>query len=137
MKMQMQQQMTLFADPSDYAMRRAAESRRDKLTQRRRDAAEARDGRGRHANSLAAHDALETALNARRAEIVAWVSLNGPCTVRQIVEGLFGAGADMNLVRPRVTELLNDDRLVEDGSVKDHVSGRPVMLVDVVVGVVL
>ena len=36
-----------------------------------------------------------------------------------------------------LTELLNDDRLVEDGSVKDHVSGRPVMLVDVVVGVVL
>ena len=130
MKMQMQQQMTLFPEPRRWN----ADQRRGA---RRQECPRHADGRGRHSNSLAAHDALETALNARRAEIVAWVSLNGPCTVRQIVEGLFGAGADMNLVRPRVTELLNDDRLVEDGSVKDHVSGRPVMLVDVVVGVVL
>lgn len=123
MQMQMLQQMTLFPEP-----------RRDwARAQRRvsRGGAEARrDGRGRHGNSLEAHGSIEAALEGRRAEIVAWVDLHGPCTVRCINEGLFGAWADMDLTRPRVTELLAAGRLVECGKVPDHATGRSVMTVD-------
>jgi hypothetical protein len=117
--MQMLQQMTLFPEPRrDYtrAERRAA-----------RGGAVARpDGRGRHDNSLAAHDALARALTGRRAEIMAWLDVHGPATDRQIVEGLFHAGADMNLVRPRVTELLDAGLLAECGKVRDEATGMMV-----------
>ena len=125
MKMQMQQQLTLFPDPP----RMWGREQRRKTTRRRR-AAEKSDGRGRHENSLAARGSIEGALEQRKAEIVAWVDLHGPCTVRCINEGLFGAWADMDLTRPRVTELLAAGRLVELGKVPDHVTGRSVMTVD-------
>lgn len=126
MKMQMQQQMTLFPDPP-----RMWERQREQQRQATRRRAEARlDGRGRHANSLAAHGSIETALERRKTEILAWVDLHGPCTVRQIRDGLFGEWADMDTVRPRVTELLGDGRLAECGKVPDHATGRLVMTVD-------
>lgn len=125
MQMKMLQQMTLFPDPP----RMWGRVQRRKTTRRRR-AAEKSDGRGRHGNSLAAHGSIEAALEGRRAEIVAWVDLHGPCTVRCINEGLFGERADMDLTRPRVTELLGDGRLVECGKVPDHATGRSVMMVD-------
>ena len=126
MKMQMKmQQLTLFPDPP----RMWGREQRRKTTRKRR-AAEKSDGRGRHANSLEAHGSIEAALDGRRAEIVAWVDLHGPCTVRCIRDGLFGEWADMDMVRPRVTELLAAGRLVECGKVPDHVTGRSVMTVD-------
>ena len=125
MKMQMQQQLTLFPDPP----RMWGREQRRKTTRKRR-AAEKSDGRGRHENSLAARGSIEAAIEGRRAEIVAWVDLHGPCTVRCINEGLFGAWADMDLTRPRLTELLAAGRLVECGKVPDHATGRSVMTVD-------
>lgn len=125
MKMQMQQQMTLFPDPP----RMWGREQRRKATRRRR-AAEKSDGRGRHENSLAAHEAIESALAGRRAAVLDYVRLHGPCTVRAILEGLFYVGADMDLVRPRVSELLTSRDLVECGKVADTTTGRPVMMVD-------
>ena len=126
MKMQMKmQQLTLFPDPPRMWGR---EQRR--RTRRQECPRHSADGRGRHANSLEAHGSIEAALEGRRAEIIAWVDLHGPCTVRCINEGLFGAWADMDLTRPRVTELLAAGRLVELGKVPDHVTGRSVMTVD-------
>jgi hypothetical protein len=115
MPMQMLQQMTLFPEPArDWARKQRRVSR---------GGAEARrDGRGRHEHSLAAHDAVDHALTGRRAEIVAWLNLHGPATDREIVEGLFYAGADMNLVRPRVSELLDSQDLAEAGRVLDSVT---------------
>jgi len=129
MQMQMLQQMTLF--PETWR-RQADERRRTARGARPAGTAGSRpaDGRGRHGNSLAAHGSIEAALEGRRAEIVAWVDLHGPCTVRCINEGLFGKWADMDLTRPRVTELLAAGRLVELGKVPDHVTGRSVMTVD-------
>jgi hypothetical protein len=123
MPMQMLQQGLLFPEPMrDWARKQRRESR---------GGAEARrDNRGHHENSLAAHGSLEGALERRKAEIVAWVDIHGPCSIRRILEGLFGAGADMDLVRPRVSELIDDTKLAECGKVADHVTGRPVMLVD-------
>lgn len=123
MQMKMQQ-LTLFPEPR---RRQADEPRRTRRQECPRHTA---DGRGRHANSLEAHGSIEAALDGRRAEIVAWVDLHGPCTVRCIRDGLFGEWADMDMVRPRVTELLAAGRLVECGKVPDHVTGRSVMTVD-------
>lgn len=126
MKMQMKmQQLTLFPDPPRMWGR---EQRR--RTRRQECPRHSADGRGRHANSLEAHGSIEAALEGRRAEIVAWVDLHGPCTVRCIRDGLFGEWADMDMVRPRVTELLAAGRLVECGKVPDHATGRSVMMVD-------
>ena len=67
------------------------------------------DGRGRHSHSLAAHQEIEATLTGRRAQIVNWLRAHGPATDRQIMRGIFGAWphADMNMVRPRVSELLD------------------------------
>lgn len=124
MQMKMEQQLTLFPEPR----RRQADERR--RTRRQECPRHTADGRGRHANSLEARGSIEAALEGRRAEIVAWVDLHGPCTVRCINEGLFGKWADMDLTRPRVTELLADGLLNECGRAPDHVTGRTVMLVD-------
>ncbi len=119
----MQQQLTLFPDPSRHL---ASVQRR-----RARPARPRPDGRGRHDHSLAAHTGIEHALTGRRAEIVAWLRDHGPATDRQIVAGLYFEGADMNLVRPRVSELLDANALVEADKVRDAVTGMMVRRVAV------
>jgi len=117
-------QMTLFGEPLHLAS----------MQRRRSRPARARpDGRGRHENSLAARgDAgMQTALTGRRAEIVAWLREHGPATDREIVAGLYFEGADMNLVRPRVTELLDACALVEAERVRDAATGMMVRRVSV------
>ncbi len=124
-------QLTLFPEPCHWG----AEQRR-RITQRRRGAERRPDGRGRHDNSLAAHgdDRLQRALTGRRAEIVAWLRAHGPATDREIVEGVFFAGADMNLVRPRVTELLDARAVEEVDRVRDTATGMMVRRVRVTGG---
>ncbi|MDD5705081.1 MAG: hypothetical protein PHR35_04090 [Kiritimatiellae bacterium] len=119
------EQLELLPAPTTWA----SEQRRRSRPRRPRP-----DGRGRHENSLAAHsdERLQRALAGRRAEVLEWVRLHGPCTVRQVLEGLYHPGADMDLVRPRVTELIAAKQLVECNKVVDHVTGRPVMVVDAV-----
>lgn len=107
-------------------------SRRMEGPPRRRPRRKTQEGRGSHEHSRAAHARLAASrvLQGRREEVAAWVDLHGPCTVRNILEGLFGAWADMDLVRPRVTELLEAGTLREVGKTRDHATGRLVMLVD-------
>jgi hypothetical protein len=117
-------QLTLFPEPP----RPWGADQRRRITQRRRGAEKRPDGRGRHDNSLAAHgDArLQAALTGRRAEIVAWLRQHGPATDREIVTGLYYEGADMNLVRPRVTELLDARAVAEVDRVRDAATGMMV-----------
>ena len=119
----MQQQLTLFPDPP----RRWAQHQR----RHSRPACPRPDGRGRHDNSLAGHAGIEHALTGRRAEIVAWLRDHGPATDREIVTGLYFEGADMNLVRPRVSELLDAHALVEVDKVRDAATGMMVRRVAV------
>lgn len=52
-----------------------------------------------------------------------------PLTDRQVAHSLFGFSADMNTVRPRITELLNEKDAVlyeMEESVLDPISKRPV-----------
>lgn len=109
-------QLDLFASS---ARSGAAEMRRPSRAPRPRP-----DGRGRHANSLDAHSSMERVLVGRRAEIVAWLRNHGPATDREIVTGLYYQGADMDLVRPRVTELLDAGVLIEAGNIRDPVTDR-------------
>lgn len=112
-------QLTLFPEPRPWG----ADQRR-----RSRPARAPADGRGRHDDSLAAHgdDRLQRALTGRRAEIVAWLREHGPATDREIVTGLYYEGADMNLVRPRVTELLDARAVEEVDRVRDQATGMMV-----------
>lgn len=117
-------QLTLFPEPCHWG----SVQRRRPRTRRQECPRHLEDGRGRHDNSLAARgdERLQAALTGRRAQIVAWLREHGPATDREIVEGVFFAGADMNLVRPRVTELLRAGLLIEVGSVRDPVTGMTV-----------
>ena len=113
----MMRQMTLFYVPPS--------------ADRPRPKARPSGGRGRHENSLAARDdaRLQTVLTGRRAQITAWLSAHGPATDREIARGLFGEGADMNMVRPRVSELLDAGALAEAGRTRDAVTGMMVRTV--------
>jgi hypothetical protein len=97
----------------------------------RRGAVSPASGRGRHENSLAGHDAIAVELRGRRAEVMAWLRSHGPSTDREIAHGMFGESADMNQVRPRVTELLDARMLREVDRVRDAVTGMTVRRVAV------
>jgi hypothetical protein len=88
-------------------------------------------GRGRHENSLAGHDAMAVELRGRRAEVMAWMRDHGPATDRQVRDGLYGPTADMNMVRPRISELLDARLLREVGKVEDVATGMQVRRVEV------
>lgn len=81
-----------------------------------------------HANSLRALGTLDC--GERERQIVdAYVAAGVPQTDRQIAERL--GYQDMNKVRPRISDLIDDLILREVGSTKDHVSGKRVRLVEV------
>lgn len=110
-------QMTMFNQPTNV----------DRRPKQKR-----RAGSGRHENSLAAHEAGVAERFSRSAEIVAWLAGHGPATDREIAAGLFGERADMNMVRPRLTELFNAGAVVEVDRVRDAVTGMTVRRVAVV-----
>ncbi len=106
--------------------------RRQPIGDGRRDA-RTTDGRGRHSNSLLPHDELQTIWTGRRAQIVAWLAAHGPATDRQVRDGLYGhrPDADMNMVRPRITELLDAGALRVAGTATDEATGMTVRRVAV------
>lgn len=114
----MERQLTLFPDTPEA---NAARYYNDRRAARRR-----RENRGHHENSIEAHASAHGAASGRRAEILRYVAAHGDCTDRDICAGLFGPGRDMNLVRPRVTELLRAGLLIEAGNVRDPVTGMTV-----------
>lgn len=126
------EQMTLFPDPCHWG---SVQRRRPRT--RRQECPRHADGRGRHDNSLAAHgdDRMQHVLTGRRAEIVAWLRDHGPATDREIVTGLYFEGADMNLVRPRVSELIDAAALAEVDRVRDAATGMMVRRVALTGGV--
>jgi hypothetical protein len=82
--------------------------------------------RGQHANSKAAHDKLDKAT--RHAQIIRKCKELGiPLTDRQIRREL--NLADMNDVRPRITELIQGGYLYESGTAVCSVTGRSVRTV--------
>lgn len=88
-------------------------------------------GRGRHENSLGAHDAIAVELRGRRAEVMAWLRNHGPATDRQVRDGLYGPNADMNMVRPRISELLDARMIREVDRIEDAATGMQVRRVAV------
>lgn len=120
-------QTTLWDDRHHAALTARSEAQRERYRRRS-------DGRGRHSNSLAASEQMGSVITARRAAITAWLRDHGPATDRQVRDALFGPGADMNMVRPRITELLDAGALRECGSVECEITGRKVRLVTVTGG---
>ena len=104
---------------------------RERSCQRRARRQDAPQNRGHHTNSKDAHTDLAAVLTGRRATIHAWLTRHGPATDRQIRDGVMGAAADMNSVRPRVTELIDAHLAQECGSLRDPITGCTVRLVSV------
>jgi hypothetical protein len=87
--------------------------------------------RALHENSLAARERHEVEFRGRKGRIIeALRSANRPLTDREILEHLYPEGDprrhDMNLVRPRVTELIHERRLEEIFERPDHRTGERV-----------
>lgn len=82
-----------------------------------------------HKNSILTYDELESYLSGRRGQVYNYLVANGEATDRQIKEGL--GYDDMNMVRPRVTELVQFGIVVECGDTVDKRTSRPVRIVKV------
>ncbi len=117
----MMEQMSLF--PSVLSSPYASDYRRRGGWRRPRPRPE---NRGHHENSLASHASMRDHLGRRAEAVLGWVREHGPATDRMIRDGLFGPAADMNAVRPRVSELLESGRLAECGRTVDPFTGRMV-----------
>ncbi len=85
--------------------------------------------RALHIHSLEAVEAKAEDFKGRKAEIVAWLRAYGPATDRQVRDAMFGDRADMNMVRPRITELVKVGVCHEVGAVKDDTTGLHVRIV--------
>jgi hypothetical protein len=85
--------------------------------------------RALHQHSLDAHAATEETMTGRKRAIMEWLRAYGPATDRHVKEALFGERADMNTVRPRITELIAMGLCHEVGSIKDEVTGLHVRIV--------
>ena len=86
--------------------------------------------RGLNDRSLVAHEKHEAEFKGRKALIVDALRTAGkPMTDRQIKERLFGEAADMNMVRPRINDLIHEHKLMVAHEVEDHVTHESVRLV--------
>lgn len=94
--------------------------------------ARGRDGRAMHEDSLAARERHATALAGRMLEVWEWLRVHGPATDRECRDALFGEHADMNMVRPRITDLKRLGFVRETGRRVDDATGVPVRVVEVV-----
>lgn len=77
-----------------------------------------------HENSLEAFRTLPR--QGRQAAILAVYAGGAWLTDREVAERL--GCTDMNAVRPRISELVDDKVLAEVGTAKDHATGRPVRI---------
>jgi hypothetical protein len=92
--------------------------------------AEAQGRRGLHAHSLEARDHNQDAHKGRKQLIVECLRLRAkPLTDRQIRDACCGEAADMNSVRPRITELIREGTLMECGEIVDPATGENVRVV--------
>jgi hypothetical protein len=77
-----------------------------------------------HENSLEAWDALD--VKTRQAQVLQAYAECGPLTDREVMVRL--RHHDPNKVRPRITELVKNKRLIECGKRPDVVSGKRVRI---------
>jgi hypothetical protein len=85
--------------------------------------------RALHAHSLDARDHNQDAHKGRKALILECLQLRAkPLTDRQIRDAIC-QGGDMNAVRPRITELLKEGKLMECGEIEDPVTHEDVRVV--------
>lgn len=82
-----------------------------------------------HANSIAAFHAEEARLSKRAEAVLAWITKHGPHTDREVMQGM--GFPDMNNVRPRITELIEQGRLMEVGDITCPVTRKRVRRVDI------
>lgn len=82
-----------------------------------------------HTNSVEAYHAEEAKLSRRAQAILDWITEHGPHTDREVMRGM--GFADMNNVRPRITELLEAHHLMEVGDVVCPVTNKTVRRVDI------
>jgi hypothetical protein len=89
-----------------------------------------RGERGLSVRSLVAREHREGEFKGRKALILDVLRMaQKPMTDRQIKERLFGENADMNMVRPRVNDLIQEGKVREFFEVVDHVTGEMVRAV--------
>lgn len=82
-----------------------------------------------HDNSVAAYRAEESRLSKRAEAVLAWIERHGPHTDREVMVGM--GFAEPNAVRPRITELIEANKLMEVGSIRCPVTGKTVRRVDI------
>ncbi len=82
-----------------------------------------------HPNSSAAYAAItDEGITANRCRLIlAFLRNHGASTERDVMLGL--GFCDMNSVRPRLSELIDDGRVLEVGSRPDAMTGRKVRVV--------
>ena len=85
-----------------------------------------------HVNSLVAYRQELDNFNEREKKIYGEIAFNGPMTDRECKDALFGAMADMNTARPRISDLIKKGWIVEVGKRKDRVTGKTVRIVKTV-----
>jgi hypothetical protein len=86
--------------------------------------------RALHVHSLAAKENNQDAHKGRKQLILDCLVVKGkPMTDRQIRDACCGEGADMNSVRPRITELIREGKLMECREIEDPVTGEQVRVV--------
>lgn len=110
-------EIAIFADPQEVASREArpcAPAKTNALS----------------VNSLSARAHHQEEFKGRKGLILDALRIAGkPQTDRQIKERLFGEAADMNMVRPRVNDLLHEGRLMLCCEIEDHVTHENVRTV--------
>ena len=82
-----------------------------------------------HPDSLDAYHGALAQLAGRAEEVYLWLQHHGPATDRQVMIGL--GFADMNAVRPRITELIDAHLLYECGQKIDPATRKTVRIVKV------
>lgn len=83
-----------------------------------------------HRNSLAAYRAEEPHLSKRASLVMELIAWSGPKTDREVARAL-GFGENLNAVRPRITELIDANKLMEVCDRKCPVTGKSVRVVDI------
>ena len=97
----------------------------------RNHAAEAKraENRGHHEHSIKTYYKQKPKMSGRRLAIYMDILDYGPSTDREVLQRLY-PGGDMNMVRPRISELLDMGELEEVGKATDAATGMTVRVVD-------
>lgn len=82
-----------------------------------------------HDNSINAYRSEEVKLSKRAEAVLLWITEHGPHTDRQVMQGM--GFTEPNSVRPRITELIDANKLMEVGNVTCPITKKTVRRVDI------